>query len=64
MTTAKPTSFPQRVCLASWGVGLLLTPLKAVGAIDLTWSQATFPLWGGSLLFIAWGLLFKAVRSG
>ena len=60
----KSMSFEQRMIMLSWSLGLILVPLKLVGYTNLSWGEATFPLWGGTLLFIAWGLLSKAVRRG
>lgn len=66
MTMTTNNSFQQRILLACWGVGLSLTVLKPVLPVleSYSWFQVTFPIWGGTVLFIGWGLIHKAVRGG
>lgn len=60
--TDKTISFEQRVLLVTWGVGLILVNCKLVGWIGLSWGEATFPLWGGTVFFFAWGMLYRGLR--
>lgn len=59
----KGMTFEQRMIMLSWSLGLILVPLKLVGYTELSWGETTFPLWGGTLLFISWGLLSRALRG-